>query len=184
MHLGRCLLAALAVGSSPLVLADQLNLSLNNDTIGLAYLRPVTDTGLTADLGYLRHTDGGNLTHFGLMLVDEAGSGREAFTVGLGGRLLRIDGGAASGSAVAIGATFRYVLPDYNRFAFSGAAFVAPQVTSFSDLEGYYEVTLRGEYRLLEKGSIYLGLRSMSGDFGVGRASVDDGLHVGIDLAF
>lgn len=186
MYLGRIMLAALALGLSPLAQAGDLDVNLNNDVVRLSYRFPLTDTGLAGDLGWLHHSDGGDLLHVGVMLIDEAGHGKEAFTAGLGGRVIRVDGGAggASGTALAIGGSFRYVFPDYNRFAFAGAAFLAPSVTSFADLEGYYEAMLRAEYRVLEHGSVYLGLRSISADFGPGRSSIDDGLHVGVDIAF
>jgi len=184
MYLGRVTLAALALGLSQAAAAGDLDLNLSNEAARFSYLFPLTDTGLNADLGLLHHTDGGDLLHAGVLLVDEAGQGTEAFTVGLGGRLLRVEGGGASGTALAIGGSFRYVFPDYNRLAISGAAFIAPEVTSFADLEGFHEVGIRGEYRVLERGFVYLGLRSVSADFGAGTAGIDDGLHVGVSLSF
>lgn len=165
--------------------ANDLEIDLSNSAFRADYRFPITDTGLHLDAGLLHHEDDGELLHVGLMLVDDAGQGSEPFTAGLGARAVAVDANVIDGTGVAIGGFFRYVVPEYNRFAIAGNAWVAPSVTSFGDLERYVEFGVRAEYRVLKQASIYVGLRDVSVDFaGFGDATVDDGLHLGINLEF
>ena len=189
MTLGRSMLAALALGlASGMVStaqAAQLDVDLSDKAARIDYRFDLTDTGLTADLGLLHHKDDGDLLYAGIVLVGDATEAKEAFTAGLGLRLAALDANAAGdGAALAIGGFLRYVFPDYNRFVIGGDAYIAPSVTSFGDLERYYEVSLRGEYRITKAAGLYVGAREVKGDFGPGYATIDDGLYVGISLDF
>jgi len=182
------LAAALAFAASILALpalAADLDFDLSNSAAHLDYRFSITDTGLDADLGLLHHDDDGDVLHAGIILVGDAAQGAEPFTAGLGARAIVVDANVIDGTGIAIGGFFRYVMPDFNRFAIGGYAYLAPSVTSFGDLDRYMEFGVRGEYRVLDKASVYLGLRDVSADFaGFGDATVDDGLHVGISLEF
>lgn len=189
MTLGRIVLAALALGLAsgmvPAAEAAQLDFDLSDKAVRVDYRFDVTDTGLTADVGVLHHKDDGDMLYAGIVLVGDAGQSAEPFTAGLGLRASALDANAAGdGAALAIGGFIRYVFPDYNRFALGGDAYIAPSVTSFGDLERYYEVSVRGEYRLTKNAGVYVGAREVKGDFGPGYATIDDGLHVGISLEF
>ena len=185
MTTGRILLASLALGFAAVASASDLDFNLSNSAFRFGYAFPVTDTGLTADVGYLHNEDNGDLLHVGIQIVDDAGQGKEPFTVGLGVRAANVNGTGVNGTAVAIGGFFRYVFPEYNRFALGGAAYIAPSVTAFGDLDGYYEYGLRGEYRVLKRATLYLGVREVRGNFATGgNQTIDDGLNVGISLDF
>lgn len=189
MTLGRIVLAALALGlcsgMASTAQAAQLDFDLSDKAARIDYRFDVTDTGLKADVGLLHHKDDGDLLYAGIVLVGDAAQAEEAFTAGLGLRVAALDANAAGdGAALAIGGFLRYVFPDYNRFALGGDAYIAPSVTSFGDVERYYEVSLRGEYRLTKNAGLYVGAREVKGDFGTGYATIDDGLYVGISLEF
>lgn len=189
MTLGRIVLAALALGlcssMASTAQAAQLDVDLSDKSARIDYRFELTDTGLKADVGLLHHKDDGDLLYAGIVLVGDAAQSTEAFTAGLGLRISAIDADAAGdGAALAIGGFLRYVFPDYNRFAIGGDAYIAPSVTSFGDLDRYYEVSLRGEYRITKNAGLYVGAREVEGDFGPGYATIDDGLFVGISLDF
>ncbi len=189
MTLGHSMLAALALGlasgMTPTAQAAQLDFDLSDKAARIDYRFELTDTGLTADVGLLHHKDDGDLLYAGIVLVGDAAEAKEAFTAGLGLRLAALDANAAGdGAALSIGGFVRYVFPDFNRFALGGDAYIAPSVTSFGDLDRYFEYSLRGEYRLTKNAGMYLGAREVQGDFGFGNTTIDDGLFVGISLEF
>jgi hypothetical protein len=187
---GRTLCAALGLALGVLaapaeVRASELEFDLSDTAARFDFRFPVTTTGLHADVGILHHEDDGDMVFAGLQMVDDAGGGAEPFTVGLGVRAVALDASSVDGSAVAIGGFFRWVMPDYNRFAFGGYAYVAPSVTSFDDMERYLEYGLRAEYRVMKSAALYLGYRDVSADFVGGvDATIDDGLHAGISFEF
>lgn len=188
MTLGRIVLAALALGLAsglaPRAHAAQLDFDLSDTSARFDFRFDLTDTGLKADVGLLHHEDDGDLLYGGILLVGDAAEGKEPFTAGLGLRLVNVDANVVDGTGLAIGGFVRYVFPDYNRFAIGGDAYISPSVTSFGDLERYFEYGIRGEYRLTKSAGMYLGLRNVKGDFGVGDATIDEGLFVGISLEF
>lgn len=189
MTLGRIVLAAFALGfvsgMAPTAQAAQLDFDLSDKSARIDYRFDLTETGLSADLGLLHHKDDGDLLYAGIVLVGDAGESAEPFTAGLGLRGAALDANAAGdGAALAIGGFLRYVFPDYNRFAIGGEAYIAPAVTSFGDVERYYEISVNGEYRLTKNAGLYVGAREVKGDFGTGYATIDDGLFVGISLDF
>ena len=189
MTLGRSMLAALALGlasgMTPTAQAAQLDFDLSDKAARFDYLFKLTDTGLSGNVNLLHHEDDGDLLALGVVLVGDAAEGKEPLTAGLGLRAIIIDANVAGdGTGLAIGGFVRYVFPDFNRFALGGDAYIAPSVTSFGDLNRYFEYSLRGEYRLTKNAGMYLGAREVQGDFGFGNTTIDDGLFVGISLEF
>jgi hypothetical protein len=186
MTFARYALFGLALVGTPAALAATLDVNLSDHAAQIGYRTALTQTGLHGDLGVLHHEEDGDLLSAGLHLVDDAVGGREPFTVGLGGRLYFVDTDAnLSGSALALGAFFRYVVPNYNRFALGGNLHYAPGVTSFGDADKFYELGLRAEYRVLRRASVYVGVRRVRMDFeGAGSASIDRGINVGIGIEF
>lgn len=187
---GRTLCAAFGLALAALAApgtasAAAFDIDLSNNAARADYRFAITDSGLYGDFGLLHHENDGDMLFGGIQLVGDAGKGAEAFTVGLGARLVNIDANVIDGTALGIGGFFRYVVPEYNRFAFGGHVYIAPKVTSFGDMERYLEYGVRGEYRVMEKASVYLGLREVRADFVGGvDATIDDGLHLGISLEF
>ena len=188
MTLGRIMLAALALGlfsgMASTAHAAQLDFDLSDTSARFDFRCGLTDTGLKADVGLLHHEDDGDLLYAGVLLIGDAAEGKEPFTAGLGLRLVNVDANVVDGTGLAIGGFVRYVLPDYNRFAIGLDAYISPSVTSFGDLERYFEFGIRGEYRLTKAAGFYLGLREVKGHFAVGDATIDEGVFLGISLEF
>lgn len=163
--------------------ASTLDVNLNGDVVRGAFAFPAFGN-LTADVGLLHHQDDGDVIHFGLHLVDEAGAG-ESLIAGLGGRVVALDATGLDGQVIALGGFFRYTLPDYNRVGFSGHLYFGPDVIAFGDTSRYFEVAVRAQYNVLRQGHVYLGYRNIKADFELGpEVTIDSGLHVGLLVEF
>lgn len=184
MTFKRIILFSLGVFLSQAALASELDLNVSDEAFMLRYGMPVSD-GAQMDIGLLHQEDDINVASLGFHLVDNAGTEKNPLKVGLGGRLLFADTDPASGGGIALGAFARYNFPSANRFALAGGVYYAPEVLSFSDMEGYLEYEFRGEYEVLKNGSIYLGYRKVEADFDIVRnAGLDKGLHFGMRFVF
>ena len=173
--------------ATPAVQAETLQLDVNDDAARLAYAWPVAGEKLRADVGWLHHQETGNLVHAGLHLVDFAAAGASPLRAGLGGKLVYVDADQPSsrGGALALGGFFDYTLPGYDRLGFGGQVYFAPDVLGLSDVESYREIGAHVRYNLLREADIYLGLRSVQGEFdGAPDVTFDTGLHIGIALNF
>ena len=177
-------LASLLCAAGPAQAGD-LAFDLSDSAARADFMFAIPSTELTGDAGFLHDDNDGDVIFGGIQLVDDAGQGAEPFTVGLGLRAVNVDANTVDGMALAIGGFFNYVFPDYNRFAVAGYLYFAPSVTSFNDLDQYLEYGIRGDYRILKKASVYVGIRQVKADFATGvDSTIGDGLHVGISLKF
>lgn len=165
--------------------AEKLDFNLSDEAFLLRYTGPATSGGMQLDYGLLHQEDDVYVGSLGLHLVDNAGTDKTPFQVGLGGRLQYVETDPASGGAITIGAWGRYTFPGADRFALAGSIYFAPDVTSFGDLENYLEFGIRAEYEVLRNASLYLGYRNVEADFDVfDDAELDDGLHLGMQFNF
>lgn len=122
---------------------------------------------------------------FGLHAVDNAYTVETPVFVGLGGRVLWLDGGRESGAVVALGANGRMTLPQADRVALSAHAYFAPSITSFGSADSFYEIALRGEYQVLENAWLYGGYRRSDADFDTTPTiTLDSGVHIGMRFTF
>lgn len=121
----------------------------------------------------------------GFHAVDNAYTVDTPVFVGLGGRLLWVDGGIESGTVLAFGANGRMAIPDMDRFAVTAHAYFAPSITSFGDADSFFEVAMRGEYQVLENAWVYAGYRRTDADFeGTPSIALDSGVHLGMRFTF
>lgn len=168
--------------------ADTLDLNVSGDAAQLGYTRVLPPEGLEAGAAVLHHTDNGDIAEANLHLVDRPQPGRDALVLGVGGKATFIseDPRDATGGALALGAKLRWTLPNYNRAAVAGGLYFAPSATSVSDIDGYQEYALRGEFQVLEDANVYLGYRNIElgyDDAGPDR-DFDDGVFAGLNLQF
>ena len=180
---------ALAVAALPAA-ADSLDFNLSSDAAKLSYTRDLGPEGLEAGAGLLHHDDDGEIFEGELHLVDRPEPGREALLLGIGGKVPVIsdDRRDADGAALAIGGKLHYTLPMYNRAAVAADLYFAPSVTSVSDIDGYQEYAVRGEFKVLEDASVYLGYRnielSYDGNSLGGDRDYEDGVYGGLRIDF
>lgn len=180
---------ALALAAGP-VAADSLDFNLSGDAAKISYIRDLAPEGLEAGGGLLHHDDDGEIFEGQLHLVDRPEPGRDALLLGIGGKLPLVsdDQQDADGAALAIGGKVHYTLPMYNRAAVAADLYFAPSVTSVSDIDGYQEFAVRGEFKVLEDASVYLGYRnielSYDGDQFGGDRDFEDGVYGGVRIDF
>jgi hypothetical protein len=123
--------------------------------------------------------------HAQFLVTGDAGATEFELRAGLGARALYLDIGSFDGFAVAFGGEARAKIPTMDRFSIGGYGYVAPSVSSFSDVEGYTQVGIDAAYEVIRGGSIYVGARHVRYKFdNVGSFTVDNGMHVGLRLAF
>ncbi|CAN5174298.1 hypothetical protein BH24PSE2_BH24PSE2_19660 [soil metagenome] len=181
------LAAMIAAAAAPGVLANSLQLDVNDDAARLGYAWLAAGDEVSLDVGALHHQDTGNLLHAGLHLVDFAYGGATTLRAGLGGKLFLIDAdqGNSSGGALGLGGFVDYTFPDYDRLGAGGQIYFAPDVLGLSDVESYREISAYVRYNVLRSADVYLGLRNLHAEFNDARdVTFDSGLHIGIRLEF
>ncbi len=169
--------------------AQSANLDFNLATNAAAvdYTANLTDTGLEGDLSYLHHTDKVDIAAAGVDLTGNASPVGSPLIFGVGGKLFYIDpkGTGSSGSALGIGAHFRYTWPDYNRFVLGGELYYAPNIVSFQNVDHYMQVSVRAGYEVLRNADVYIGYRHVSASFdGSAGVTLDSSFVLGMNLTF
>ena len=87
--------------------------------------------------------------------------------------------------AVALSGTARYELETEYPIRFGLTLSVAPDITTFDDADGLVDALVRAEVQLGENASAFVGYRLLEADLKRGGDhEIDDGLHIGIRLAF
>lgn len=183
---GLLILAGLLCASAGAI-ADELNLSLNTDSVRAEYARPIRGRPLEWDVGWLHNTDNGDVLHGSLHVVGKLKEGTAPVNGGVGLRLVYTNGDDAnqSGFGLAIGGYGRYVLPRYDRLSLRGFAYYAPSILSSSDLDNYVEVGTQLAYNVMREADAYVGLRYVSGDYDdAGDSNYSTWLHIGMAFRF
>ncbi|MBT8092286.1 MAG: YfaZ family protein [Gammaproteobacteria bacterium] len=184
LALGLCLLSGLAFAQTT---GKALDVNLNGDAVRLGFAWRLGDPSYLAELGWLYSQDEGDVVHASFHLVDAASGSGTALQAGLGVRLVytRTDPSILDGTALALGGFARYTLPNANRYNIGAYGYYAPDITSFGDQSEYYELGVRAGYSVLRDGDVYLGLRRIEAKYkGFGRFTLDNGLHIGLELRF
>lgn len=185
-RLGSPLLLCLFLSPGPSPVAHEIDLSLNDDAVRLAYATEVGER-LRVDGGFLTDSDKGEVLHAGFQVMGEAAPSGQKLTAGLGGRLAFLDGDGSrrEGYALGLGGSFRWAVPRYNRFVVTGELYWAPDVLAGGDAEDYQDGTIRIGYSVTRQADVYLGARYVSADYD-DRPSIkfDTGLHAGLNLRF
>ena len=166
--------------------AESLDLNLNDDAVRLVFAKDISSRKLRLDAGWLHHQDRGNVVNLGLQVVDFASTGANPVTAAIGLKLFYIDPDFdLDGTALGLGGSLEYTLPNYNRIGFEGHLYFAPDVVTFGDVTEYLEVSVRARYNILRDADLYLGLRNVKSEFGGGSSfSIDTGFHAGIKIRF
>ena len=182
------LTAALIVTlAAPVVLADELDLSVNDDAARLNYAWAHPSRALRVDGSWLHHQDNGDVFGLGFHVVGDASSGEEPLVGGIGGKVFHIspDEGPLDATVVALGGFLRYTLPAYDRFNLYGHLYYAPDVLAFGDGDRYREIEARVGYNVLRNADVFVGARYSNTRFDPdGELTTDTGLHIGIQLRF
>ncbi len=167
--------------------ADTLDLDLNDDAARVTYAHAYEVRKTRVDASWLHHQDRGDVLSLGFHITGNAATQERPVNAGIGGRVIYMDaeGVDLSGSALAVGGFFDAKIPSYNRIGIGGHLYYAPDVIAFGDATEFVDVSIQATYAVLRQGDVYLGLRSVRGEFDQGGSqSFDTGLHIGFRLNF
>ena len=181
--------ALLASGS---VMADSLDLNLNDDSLRMTYEADMGRgvKGLLLDAGYFyndtRKTDrsDADMTHVGLYVSGDNWSQAGVFNIKVGGRLVYAAPGPYNVMALGLGGEFRF--SPVHRLGLGASAYYAPRIATFMDGEHYSEFGAKIDYQLLQNAYVYLGYREidMKVENSGGKFKLDQSGHVGLKLTF
>lgn len=177
------LLAATAFSAQ----AANLDFNLGSNAAAVDYTASLTDSGLEGDLLYLHHTNKVDIGAAGVDLVGNASPVGSPLIFGMGGKLFYLNpkNGEGSGSALGVGAHFRYTWPTYNRFILSGELYYAPNIVSFQNVDHFMLVGVSAGYEVLRNADVYVGYRHVSASFnGSQDVTLDTSFMLGLNLTF
>jgi hypothetical protein len=161
--------------------ADGLDIFLNNDTVSVDYL--TNYRGSDINFGYLYSTSGDWAGNIGLLVLGREYGADSKMEGGLGAKMFVTSVGSESIVAASIGGQVTY-FPRSSRFGLGGYLYFAPDIVTFGG-KGLMQYGVRAEFQMVETASAFIGLHKIEveNDASVKR-SIDDGLHVGINLRF
>jgi hypothetical protein len=168
-------------------IAGEIDLSFNSDAVRIFYLHDFDNSDLSADVGFVNHSDKGTVINGSLFVRGFASDGNNPLEAGLGLRAGYVDGKKTdqTGIPFAVGAFFRYALPAMDRVSVRGDVWFAPDILSLGDLDKYEDVSVRVQYALLREADIFIGARYLNTEFSNGsRALIDNGLNIGFNIRF
>ncbi len=171
------------------VMADSLDLNLNNDSMRLTYEADMTrDKGLLLDAGYYyndrRSGSSADLAHVGLYVAGDNWSQSGVFNIKVGGRLIYTAVDPYNVMALGLGGEVRF--SPVHRLGLGADAYYAPRVATFLDGERYTEYGVKIDYQLLTQAFVYVGYRKIDVEvenFGY-KYRLDDSGHVGLKILF
>lgn len=180
----RTILIAGVMSCSGTVLADSIDLNLNNDSIEATY----TTNWRAAEfaVGALYNNDKNDwVASMGLLALGDRQNTAARSEAGLGGKLYLASVGNQELVALGLGGLFR-IFPNNGSIGFGGYAFYAPDIVTAADGKKFWEAGARVEFEVVKKtANFYLGYRKVRADFNNGtRVSVDSGGHVGVRIIF
>ncbi len=167
--------------------AGSLEINLNEDAARIGYGWSLFDDQMSADLGWLRQQDDGDVGHVGFHRVGETSVARGNYSVraGLGGRVVYVDANPVDGYVLGLGGFVRMQMPFHERLGLGAHVYFGPEVLSEGELEKYREVGLRATYQILEGADVYLGYRYIKADFEQSPSvTLDEDAHIGLSLRF
>lgn len=111
--------------------------------------------------------------------------------ISIGTRIYYADAGNAPGAtnvkvaALTIGGEIIYIPANLKGFGFGAHVFIAPEIVTFMDADGFMEYGARIEYEITKQSSIYLGYAKTRIDLQTGGSvSLQGDVFVGIGMRF
>lgn len=194
MLLSRVIAVTLLV-LSPTVLADSLDISMNDTSAQFKYGASASDfvEGDSEIQTGLLYNDNSNLFfEAGLAVKGGGEENAPGISVGVGAKAVlgtipsTATAQSVNGSAIAVGGALTLALPTESRVAFVGEYFASPKIMSFADAVRFNQIGVRLEVGVSPQASVYLGYREIG--FGVktapGSVVLDKGTHLGVSMKF
>lgn len=163
--------------------ANMLSAEINNDTVKLDYKTINPANHAAYSFGVLHHQDNGQIFSLGLAVESQI-QGQQGLYGALGGKLyyLNLDG-AEDGAVLGLGGHVRYALPAAPQLSLFTEIFYSPEVLSGSDFAHHTDLTAAISYRMLERGSVFIGYRKSHIEWENGAdGDFDEGAFFGIRI--
>lgn len=163
--------------------ANMLSAEINNDTVKLDY-KSINPTSHAAySFGVLHHQDNGQIYSLGLAVESQI-QGQQGLYGALGGKLYYLNlEGAEDGGVLGLGGHVRYALPAAPQLSLFTEIFYSPEVLSGGDFAHHTDLTAAVSYRMLERGSVFIGYRKAHIEWENGAdADFDEGAFFGIRI--
>lgn len=183
MHL-RFFLALLSTFFCTPILADALDINLNDDAVQASYTTNWRNAQL--NFGILSNTDQHDwVASVGLLALGEKQTGDGRTEAGLGGKIYLADAANKDILALGLGGQFR-VFPNNGPVGFGGFLYYAPDIVTVLDGEKFWEWGARIELEVIKRtANVYLGYRKVRADLDNNtRVTVDSGIHLGVRISF
>lgn len=185
----RCVVVAGLALFSTGVHANGFDISLSDETANVVYL---TDSGSLgyggADVGFGVFWNEADdvVGHANILVTGNPRSGNNfQFGFGAKGYLGTLDVPDEDVAAVGIGGIVRYVIPSQTPMGIAVEAYLAPDITSFSDTEELREFSARFELEVMPSTRGYIGYRLLEPEMErAGDVEIDDEIHLGIRFTF
>ena len=190
MQIRQLLFAMVALGVTLSTQAADFDIALSEETASLEMISDSDVIGMGgADLllGLLFNEDDDYMGSLGLQAYGTPAGPEQPFSFGLGGKLYyaRIDKPDADVSALALGVTTIYHIPDNMPMALSAELYFAPGITSFHDADQFLDFRARFSIDVLPSAAGFIGYRLTTVDFEAGGdRDLDENIHLGIRFQF
>jgi len=187
----KLLAVALLATTSLAVQAEEASFSLGEDSVRGYFAGPLSRlfSGTTGqyDAGLIYRDESADLmlAHLGLLATGDIGAKGVAGGAGLGARLILADYGNVTGAAFALGGQFDLRLPTFERIGLTGYGWIAPGITSLSEVKSYSEFALDVEFEVVRAAAVFAGYRRVNVEpENGGPSKADSGPHIGLRLTF
>ncbi|GIU09592.1 YfaZ family outer membrane protein [Shewanella morhuae] len=154
--------------------ASEFNLGLNNDVV-YTELELQLSKDTNAVLNYIYGDESGHIAQGAMHMTHDSG----VHHVEVGAQLSQLWADyAPNGSALSVGG--RYVLTMGPKISLHAAAYYAPSVLSFGNVDGHYELDSKVQYRVTPNMALYVGYRKIAFEYDHARDfTFEDGVYIG-----
>ncbi len=189
MKLQASIAALIVCLSSTVVQAQEVDVSLSNDTVLARYVMPISYSGYgrtDADFGVMYTESDNFMLSAGLSMIGEVGSHAPGLQGGVSIKMygVSLDGGADVG-ALTLGGRVWFVPPSMSRAGLIAQLNFGPDITTFGDAKRFWDFNTRAEYEVLPEAAVYVGYRMVRATLESGvDVDLDKGWHVGLRMSF
>lgn len=185
------LLSLIAVNAAQ---ARALDISIGNEAAQLTYLYESSGQigigGTDLGVGFFFNENDDVIFNGGILVTGNSLGQSRAFQAGVGVKgfagSLDVEGDEDTVSAIGIGGKLAYILPARTPLSVSLEAYIAPEVTAFSDNERLVEVLFRFEVEIAPTTRFFVGYRNLEVEFQniSEEYEIDESGHLGIRFSF
>lgn len=163
--LRRLIFIALLSVSAP-VMADSIDVNLNNNVAQFQYIAPVgySDGGKAeVHAGFLYDNDDNVLGDLGILVMNDVGN-KSGTTLGVGVKGMATLRGNSS-MVLALGGQARFTPFIDRRIGIAASVYAAPKIVAFGGADFFVQTGLNLEYEIMKQAVAYVGYRTIK--FGV-----------------